>query len=259
MVECRPIHEHESEAFLGLLCDVFHLDRERAASIFYSEPFFDLTRKWALFEEGEMRSILTLTPLQFGFGPAFGIAGVATAEGARRRGLAQRLLEDVLARADEEGLGSAMLFAHETEVYRRVGFEVIDMVVRGPVWTSGWGEKGHSLGTEEVIRRYTEWQKGDERRLVRDQKRWRHWQWVYRSCEPMGPGEYFCYEPLLCREAVLYRAHGSWPVAEGTEWLGLRTLTRELGIPLVSEKEELIVMGRGFGGVVPQMFMTDQF
>ncbi len=259
MIECRVIGDDEAEAFLALLCTVFHLDRERASTIFYSEPFYELTDKWGLFVDGEMRSILTVTPLKFGFGPAFGIAGVATEEVHRGQGLAQQLLESVLGWAEVNAMGPAMLFAHETEVYRRVGFEVIDMVVRGPVYASGKGEGVHALGTDEVIRRYTEWAKGDPRRLVRDEKRWRHWQWVYRSCEPMGAGEYICYEPLLCREAVLYRGHGSWPVSEGTEWLGLRTLTRELGIPLVTEKEELILMGRGFGGVVPQMFMTDQF
>ena len=258
MVECRTIREDESDRFLNLLCTVFHLDKDRASSIFYSEPFFDLDRKWGLFVDGRMVSILTTTPMEFGFGKTIGIAGVATEEGDRGKGYAQQLLEVALARSDESGDIGAMLFAHDTVVYERVGFKVLDHVVRGPVYTSGKAEVVDALGFEEVVKRYQKWQGQDDRRLVRDARRWRHWQWVYRSCEPMADGEYLCYEPLLCREAVLYRRHGAWPVSEGTEWLGLRSLSRELGVPLIEEKEELILMGRGLD-VVPQMFMTDQF
>lgn len=257
MVEMRPIKENEAERFLTILCDVFSLDRARASSVFYSEPFFDLNRKWAVFENGWMVSILTTTPMEFGMGKSIGIAGVATLPAYRGRGLSQQLLELVLGEAEAAGEAMAMLFAHETTLYSRVGFEVMDKVVRGPLVTRD--KKGvDALEFHDVSARYEAWQKEDPRRLIRDSRRWKHWQWVYRSCEPVGASDYLCYEPLLCREAVLHEPMDAWPLTDGTEWLGLRSMTRELGVPLASEREELIFMGRGFGEC-PQMFMTDQF
>ena len=254
MLECRTITEAETDRFLDILCTVFHLDKDRAASIFYSEPFFDLGRKWALFDDGQMKSILTVTPLEFGFGSAVGVAGVATLEENRGRGYAQRLLEESL---DKVAL-PALLFAHDTVVYHRVGFEVLDVVLRGDVKAVDHGTETDALGFEEVSRRYQEWQAGSPNRLIRDERRWRHWQWVYRSCSPVGEQGYVCYEPLLCREAVLESPMEAWPVSEGTEWLGLQSLSKELGVPLESAREELIYMGRGLTEI-PHMFMTDQF
>ncbi|MER3466893.1 MAG: hypothetical protein C4340_07395, partial [Armatimonadota bacterium] len=61
----RTIREHETPAFLALLCDVFDLNPARAENVFRSEPFFDLDRKWALFEGERMVSCLTTVPLLF--------------------------------------------------------------------------------------------------------------------------------------------------------------------------------------------------
>ena len=77
MTEIRPIRLDETDAFLRILCTVFELDFFRAQGLFREEPLFDIDRKWALFERGEMVSILTTTPLIFGWGKANGIAGVA--------------------------------------------------------------------------------------------------------------------------------------------------------------------------------------
>ena len=106
MIEIRPIHRQEADTFLELLCKVFALDLARAKHVFFKEPMFDLERKWALFEDGKMLSILTTTPLQFGFGKAFGIAGVATEESARGRGLGGQILGRVLERMPSGGAPS---------------------------------------------------------------------------------------------------------------------------------------------------------
>lgn len=259
MRECRPIVAEEAEEFLTLLCNVFDLDKKRASSVFYAEPFFDLRRKWALFVDGEMASILTTTPMEFGLGRAIGIAGVATDERYRGQGMAQELLEVALARSAEEGEDKALLFAHQETVYERVGFETLDVVLRGDLRCGSTKKLIDALSHHEVMVRYREWQERDSRWLIRDEPRWRHWQWVYRSCEPVGTQGYMSYEPLLCREAVLYQEMDEWPLTPGTEWLGLRSLTEALGVPFVGPaKEELLYMGRGFDDV-PWMFMTDQF
>ena len=62
MTEIRTIKESEGEAFLQLLCNVFKLDFDRAFSIFFSEPLFDLDRKWAMFDGPDMISISTTSP-----------------------------------------------------------------------------------------------------------------------------------------------------------------------------------------------------
>jgi hypothetical protein len=59
VTEIRTIHESEGETFLRLMCGVFGLDFNRAYDVFFTEPLFDLDRKWALFEGNEMVSILT--------------------------------------------------------------------------------------------------------------------------------------------------------------------------------------------------------
>ncbi|MFQ3677072.1 MAG: GNAT family N-acetyltransferase, partial [Fimbriimonadaceae bacterium] len=133
MTEIRPIRGDEAETFLRLLCDVFELDFNRAHGVFFNEPMFDLQSKWALFDRGRMVSILTTVPLSFGWGDAIGIAGVATAPPERGKGRAGALVRFVVQNAFDLGCRSAYLFARQTAVYERVGFEVIDRVVRAPL------------------------------------------------------------------------------------------------------------------------------
>ncbi len=257
-IECRTIHKEEAEEFLGLLCEVFELDIGRAASVFFSEPFFALDRKFALFCDGVMTSILTTTPLEFGIGRAVGIAGVATRNSARGLGYAERLLDFALEASSVRGEGKAVLFAHQETVYKRAGFETLDVVIKGPVKCSEIRNPVDALSFEEVTRRYAKWERSDDRWLRRDERRWKHWQWVYRSCEPAGLDGYYCYEPMLCREALVHAELNEWPVVFGTEWFGLRSITEAMGVPIFSQKDELLYMGRGFDEI-PWMFMTDQF
>ena len=82
----------------------------RGAS-FFTEPLFDLSRKWALFDKGRMVSILTTSPLIFGWGRAFGVAGVATRLECRGEGYASRLLNSVFEESQALGEPAGLLFA----------------------------------------------------------------------------------------------------------------------------------------------------
>jgi predicted N-acetyltransferase YhbS len=257
LIEIRPIHRKEAEPFLALLCTVFSLDIARARHVFFKEPMFDLDRKWALFEDGEMRTIMTTTPLKFGFGRAFGVAGVATVEAHRGRGLAKRILEHVLEHGRASGEPGCILFAHSEEVYRRVGFQTIDTVVRGPIVVGEMTPLPDVVRYEQVRKLYDAWAGAKPARLVRDERRWKYWRWIPRTCEA-APGGYVCVEPHICREALLQEGLDEWPVMPGTSWLGLKSMTQELRIPLTSSSHELFVMAHSLSER-PEMFMTDQF
>ena len=257
MIEIRPIKKKESERFLALLCRVFDLDASRARHVFFNEPLFDLDRKWALFVDGQMRSILTTTPLEFGFGRAFGVAGVATDPEHQRQGYGQRLIEHVLQHGAETGEPGCLLFAHKEDVYNRCGFETIDMVVRGAIVTGPFGEPPDTLPFNKVQQAYDAWASAEQSRLRRNDRRWKYWRWIPRTCEP-APGGYVCVEPHLCREAIVSPGMDEWPVMPGTSWLGLESMTEALGVPLTSRERELFVMASRIPGKI-QMFMTDQF
>src|SRR5262249_53090429 len=148
-----------------------------AHRIFFSEPLFDLNRKWALFDGNEMVSILTNVPLEFGWGKAIGIAGVATAKDKQNKGYAGQLLEGVLRAAEADGETGALLFARDPTLYRKLGFEVADTVVRGPIDVAP--EKGpfEILEYQDVQAQYDHWALQDPNRLRRDDRRWGYWRW----------------------------------------------------------------------------------
>ena len=62
----------------------------------------------------------------------------------------------------------------------------------------------------------------------------------------------------MIREAVNVGRRDAWPCTSGAEWVGLRSLARQIEAPIGQETEELLLMARGFDHI-PQMFMTDQF
>lgn len=242
---------------MTILCDVFDLDYNLAHGVFFAEPGFDPGRKWALFADGEMKTILTTTPLVFGDSKAIGIAGVATIPSARGQGLAERLVAEVCAVSEAQGVREAILFAKRTDLYARCGFEVVDEVVRGPIAAMGYPETAATVPIEQVEHLYSEWCDESPRRLRRDSFGWARWKFNLKVCESMGLG-YGCIEGSTMREAVFNETLTSWPVPEGTEWYGLRTLTTELGVPGDMASAELFLMGRNCPEP-PQMFMTDQF
>ena len=257
MIEARTIKLSEAEPFLRLMCESFGLDFNRANTVFFQEPMFDLDRKWALFDSGKIVSVLTTTPLLFGWGCAAGISGVATRPEVRRSGYAGRLLEHVRLSSLERGENSLLLFARDRRLYERHGFNMLDHVIRARINTSSAKDPGDILSTEEVKRIYSFWSSQDADRLVRDEKRWTLWRWNLRFCHAFNDG-YIASEGSLVRECLYTHGQPNWPLPFGNEWLGLRTMVDRLEVPIFDPQEELILMGRGFDQV-PQMFMTDQF
>jgi predicted acetyltransferase len=257
LTEIRPIKRGEAQDFLRLLCEAFDLDFERAKGVFFNEPMFDVNRKWALFLDGQIESILTTVPLAFGFGNAIGIAGVATRLSSRGRGLGGELLQEVLRSSQESGEGPALLFARETALYERVGFRLLDQVIRAPIQAGSNAPLEGVMPQHEVVNIYNDWAASRPNRLRRDDRRWTYWKWNMRFCCPFANG-YICLEGATVRECIVDGPVDIWPIHAGTEWIGLRTMAGECHVPLGDEHFELHLMGRGFDEI-PQLFMTDQF
>jgi hypothetical protein len=258
LTEIRSIREGEAETFLDLLCTVFNLDYHRARGIFFTEPLFDLRRKWALFERGEMVSILTTSPLIFGWGQAFGVAGVATRFERRGEGHASRLLGRVFEESRAIGETAGLLFAREKGLYARNGYLELDRVIRAPLSVAGEPIEPESMEHHQVRVVYDAWAEADPARLRRNDARWRYWNWHFRICTPFQQG-YICAEPGILREAVYATAVGTVPLAPRTEWFGTRSMAKEMKLSFAAPAtDDLHLMGRNFPGV-PKLFMTDQF
>lgn len=257
MIEIRPIFENESEEFLRILCEVFELTYERVQGVFYSEPFFDLNRKWAAFDSGRMVSVLTTVPLAFGWGSAIGIAGVATVPDSRGLKVASKLLGHVLEHSREAGEGVALLFAKDDRLYRSCGFEILDEVVQGQIDFSPLEPDHKLLSQTEVVNIYEEWASQDPNRLRRDERRWKYWRWHLRLCQAVGGG-YVCHEGAMIREAVGIPSGTRIRSNEPSKWSGLRGVMNELQIPVSEAETTMFLMGFGISQA-PQMFLTDQF
>lgn len=257
MTDIRPIREDEAEEFLRILAGAFKVDFERAYRPFHEEPYFDLRNKWALFQGQEMISILTVTPLTFGWGSAVGIAGVATRTGRQNEGFAGRLMTRVLDRLARNGTPAALLFAQRPELYERAGFEPLDVVVRAPLPNLRPEILDDEMPAALVRAMYDEWADGSPDRLRRDDLRWRFWHWNRRLAGVAGDG-YLCHEHGTLREAVGVTAADPLPLPEGTEWLGLSAIADDLGFVFERAAIELTLMGRSVPGQ-PRLFLTDQF
>jgi hypothetical protein len=230
------------------------LDYQRASAVFFSEPFYDLTHKWGLFEGGVLRSCLTTTPLLFGHGAAIGVAGVATASESRNQGFAKRIISDV-SRATNL---PTMLFAKDARLYEALGFECVDSIVRAPlVHTSDLGD-ALQLDSATIQPIYQQWSQQSPDRLQRDERRWRFWNWHYRVCYGVGDRGYVATEPGVLREAILTSPLKEIPVSPDTEWLGTERLMNELELPTTGSHFEMHVMTKGFD-FKPSLFLTDQF
>jgi predicted acetyltransferase len=256
MTEIRPIRRAEADQFLTLLCQVFQLDQERANAIFFQEPLFDLERKWGLFEGSDILSILTTVPLEFGWGHAIGIAGEATRLDRRGEGHAANLLAQVLNEAGRSQESGAYLFAKETSLYERLGFDVLDVVIKGDVAQST-EPVGEVVPFEDMKRMYDAWASGAPARLRRDARRWAYWRWTMKACHPLAGG-YFCLEGRQLRECITNGPQDAWPVPSGSEWVGLSSMADHMEVPLMNREEVMYFMGHKSPDV-PQLFLTDQF
>lgn len=253
-MEIRPINAGEQDAFLRLLCEVFDLDFGRASTVFFHEPYFDLKRKWALFEGDQMVTILTTVPLSFGWGEAIGIAGVATRLQDRGRGMAGCLIEHV---TKAEQPTATFLFAKDPSLYRRLGFEVVGEVIRANFDVNGAPVSDTEfLSLDEVRATYNGWAKESLNRLIRDERRWQYWSWNLRSAAPLGDG-YVCVEHETVRE-VIPIGQVDWASLSTSEFFGLRNVAISLDLPLMNIRWESHLMALG-ASESPELFLTDQF
>jgi hypothetical protein len=197
-------------------------------------------------------------PLYFGWGRAFGIAGVATRADRQRQGHAATLLRYVLEESALRGEGTAMLFARRRALYERIGFEMLDEVMRGKIHHEPEAAMPDVMAFDDVVSMYNAWSLEHPDRLRRDEKRWNYWKWNLRICTELGGG-YLCMEGGLIRECIVPQRFDCWPMPDTTEWLGLRSMSESMGVPLHGKQNhELFLMGYNVERL-PQMFMTDQF
>ncbi len=203
-----------------------------------------------------MISVLTTTPLEFGWGRCVGIAGVATKKNRQREGHATQLIERVLKTSERAGEGPALLFARELGLYERLGFEPLDRVVRAPIQLEP-EEIDEPMDQDAIEAQYDAWSREHPDRLRRDRQRWNYWRWHYRIASPYRDG-YLCHEPGVLREALFTGKASALPLPKDTEFLGTTFMADQLELPVFDAVVDLYLMGRKVPGV-PQLFMTDQF
>lgn len=249
MVEIRTIRSDEADEFLRLVCTVFDLHFEQARHIFRKEPYYDLNSKWALFEDSRIVSTLTTVPLRFKDRCGVGIAGVATHKDRRGNGFAEQLL-----RTATKSHPFALLFATDPRLYERMGYVKLDDVIRATLPhdpKARWAP----LSERRVQERYEAWAAEDPRRLRRDAKRWDYWAFSMKT--PLVNEPHYC-----VLEGNRVRELSGWrdpiPSSSDVEWIGLRTMTEMLKLPIRNESVVMSLLGIGID-FVPQMFMTDQF
>ena len=257
MLEIRSIKQAETPEFIELLSLVFDLHSEKVKPLFYNDPFYDLDRKWAIFDRGVMSSILTTVPLHFGIGKAYGIAGVATHPSKRGMGLASTLLSEVMSKSEKVGEHFGLLFAEDKRLYEGLGFSEIDRVIKGSIIS----EKRHSpvkpTNIKYIRECYNNWSEKNPLILKRDDQRWKFWNYIKKPIEKHRGG-YICIENNIVREALFHEPSSSWPVPIRTQWLGLDSMIETLGIPIEKKERHMYLMGKNFQDL-PIMFMTDQF
>ena len=116
----------ETDEFLSVMCDAFGMEPDAARPIFTSDPYFDLRNKYVLRLGGSIVSCLTVVERACWIGDAIvkvaGIAGVATRNSHRRRGLAARLMLETIGALTVRGFHLSALFPVEYEYYRRLGW-----------------------------------------------------------------------------------------------------------------------------------------
>jgi predicted acetyltransferase len=127
MQEIRAVHHEELDAMLAVMCESFMLPFASARDLFYKDPYFDIEKKRALLEDGEIISCLTIMETRMWIGAAAaqvgGVAGVATRPTHRRNGYAGRLLEETIRTLRAQRCPFSALFPFSYDYYRRFGWE----------------------------------------------------------------------------------------------------------------------------------------
>src|SRR5205085_8945431 len=140
--------------------------------------------------------------------------------------------------AHAAGEDGALLFARDPALYQKVGFQVVDTVVKGPIHVAPESEPFEILEFQDVQQKYDHWALQHPNRLRRDDRRWGYWRWNLRVCTEFGDG-YICTEAGVVRECVVSQPVNSWPLPIGTEWFGLRSMATQIGIPLKTQETDL--------------------
>lgn len=257
MTEIRRIEPGEAVRFLRLLCDVFELDFSRARPLYFNDPMYEVTQRWALFHDGELTAILSAAPLDFQAGRCLGIAGVATRPEYRGQGFAGELLEAMMlvnSRCSQTGY---LLFAKDERLYRAHGFQTADVTWRAPFATEAYAPSPRGIKFVDMVAQYTKWSTEKPNRLLRNDRRWKLWKHHLRSTWVCGNG-YLCNEGDTVREIITPSPPPQWPILPSFQWLGLKSMAESMQLPLGPGIREASLMLRNFGER-PEFFLTDQF
>lgn len=244
-------------SFLRLLCEVFELDLGRARSVFFSDPMYDITQRWGVFQDRQLVSILSAVPLRFGWGVSLGIAGVATHPEQRGKGLAADLIQRALETNQKAGIESTLLFAKDERLYSSLGFKTIDRSIRAPFQGVEIDNRAPVVSFEKIQRDYDAWAAADPNRLVRDARRWKLWKWNLRISWQCGDG-YLCNEGDVVRELMYTEPPKPWPLLETSVFVGLESMAKLLSAPIGTAELDSYLMSRNLAHH-PQFFLTDQF
>lgn len=195
----RAVKVSELDAHFQVMCEAFGLDSDRARAIYYGDPFFELSHKRILFDDGKPVSGLTLVPatLRLAGGAAIdiaGIAGVGTPPSRRNCGFAGSLLTTTLRDVPGElGYSIFGLVTDRPDYYSRFGWAVCSNMFQ---WTIPPGRLPRHAAASEVVEMSaneydaarTEMRnllesvnKGAPGTFVRDERRW-------RCIETLSPG-----------------------------------------------------------------------
>ncbi|MCF6136974.1 GNAT family N-acetyltransferase [Pseudalkalibacillus berkeleyi] len=137
-MEIRTIEESEFRDFLkmGEFAFQYKLSEE---AISKRKTFMRLNDCWALFENGEMASKLTIHPMEIWLGgkvmPMGGIAGVATWPEQRRKGFVKALMKKALEQMKIKGQYVSMLHPFSFSFYRKYGWEMTHTTIKYEIKT----------------------------------------------------------------------------------------------------------------------------
>lgn len=245
-MDIRPLcTAAEKDAYFSLISELFSLDPAHVEQM-RCHPTINRSTLFGAFHEVSLIGALSRTPLTFGFGDAVGLSAVCVRPEFRKRGIGREMMSEAV------GDSPALLFADRPEMYLTAGFKVVDRVIRGPI--ECWSQD-QTIPLSQAKRMYESMAERDMSWLRRTDDDWRggviH---EYRPCE----GGYLCWEPGICRDAVVNAAMDRWPVPPGTNWIGLESVTKQMSVPLVSQAPIHLVMTKGMEED-PRMMMRDQF
>ena len=186
VIEIGTVMPDETDAFLALMCEAFEMEFEAAKSVFYADPYFEPDNKYVLRIDGEIVSCLTAAAHTCWIGDAVvrvaGVAGVATRQGFRRRGLAGLLITDTVRALTARGFQIGALFPVIRDYYRCFGWETAGVrhtarqMAAEPAGSRELADvrKATEADIPALAHLYNRAASGRAMHLLRDEKRWRY-------------------------------------------------------------------------------------